>query len=763
MHRILLFIIIVCLGAVAARAQDSSSIDLRGLAAFRPGDDDVWRSKYIDEEISWNFVTVPGAWEDNGFPLLDGFAWYRLRFRIPDGMRDDSLLLVISGVDDADETFLNGVKVGMTGSFPPEVRSEIRSLRVYPLPRFIREEFNLLAVRVFDAGDNGGITGGIFRIVRADSMHRVLDEIVDAPARQAPRFISNGVMVSAWSPDSAMLQWSRPRLYDRISPELPTETVLSRLGITLENGGDPRPFLPSSSGYVEGTGVLHAAGDGCDVYWYHPLRTRARVLVVAVRQNADDSREAGLRFVMDRPYWRYEEKSDERAGTRTTYHLLVYNACCTELADRDMEEFLAMGPEAWSLESELAAWQKELDESRFLPDVLSADEKTVYRRALVSMRQMQVRESGMAEGQLVAALQPASKAVCDPAAQLLAAEAFAAGGWTTAARAALDFIDHAQHDAYKLFDVFGTEFGVGFPYLVSPARYDGSGNEWVWSRADQAVLRYEAMPRYIMAVDALRNSLRQRALATGQIYDDSSFIASYWSRISTGVADVLMYRLDSLGLLMQDDGPWGKGLSALPGIHSTLLASRALRIAARHAALLGHDLKSFLYTEAADRARSAVLALIDGVLAHERPDSLSAMEMRLFHPLLTDGVALGVIDADSPAGRFAFDAVESGFAIEDTANLYRAEPAGDWFARQARPQLALRLARAHAAAGNLQRAEALFSTVTREAQRNDGQLPELVDPVAGNWHGALPSLATSADYILTAEIIAMKRLEQRGR
>ncbi|MFZ1728727.1 MAG: hypothetical protein WBQ23_01875 [Bacteroidota bacterium] len=760
MRRTIIFFLLFSLFTCFAGAQDTTSIDLRGLAAFRPGDDDVWRSKYIDEEQEWNFVTVPGPWEDNGFPLIDGFAWYRVRFRIPSSMRNDSLLLVMSGVDDADETFLNGVLVGKTGAFPPVFRSEIRSLRVYALPRFIREEFNLLAVRVYDAGDNGGITGNIFRIVRADSMHLVLDEIVDAPAREPARFLSNGVMVSAWNPDSAMVVWSRPRLYDRISPDLPSETILSRLAISIDDGSGSRPFIPTEMGYLGSTGILRAQADNIEVFWYHPLRTQSRIIVVAVRQPVDDQTESGLRFVMDRPYWRYEERKDENAGMRTTYHILAFNACCTELVDRDMEDFLATGANVYSLESEIAAWKAELSEAQYLPDVLTVDEQSVYRRSLVTMLQMQVRENGLAQGQLVDALQPASKAVCTPAEHLLAAEALAISGLTSAARAALGFIEEAQHDTYKLYDVFGREHGVGFPYLVTPTRYDGSGNEWQWKHREEAVLRFDGMPRYIMAVDALRESGKRRTLSAGEAFSDSAFVAPFWTNLSSGAADVLMYRLDSMGLSAQDDSPWGQGLSDLPGLYTTLLTAHALGIAAEHASLLGYDLKAFLYNQAAVRASDGIQKLIAEVLSRDKADGLSALEMRLFHPLIADGITLGILDPASEAGRFVLDVVESGFAIEDTVNLYRAEPAGDWFARQARPQIALRLARAYAAAGNITRAEALFAAVTREALRHDGLLPELVDPVTGNWFGGIPSLQTCADYVLTAEAIAMKRLEK---
>ncbi|MBR9976688.1 MAG: hypothetical protein KFH87_01250 [Bacteroidetes bacterium] len=742
----------------SAAGQDSTSIDLRGIAAFRPGDDDVWRSKYIDEREHWNFVTIPGAWEQNGFPLLDGFAWYRIRFRIPAELRNDSLLLVISGIDDADETFLNGVMVGKTGSFPPDFRSEMQSLRVYPLPRFLREEHNLLAIRVYDAGNAGGMTGNIIRIIRPDSMHRVLDEIVDAPPLTPPMFISNGVMASAWQPDSAILNWCRPRLYDRLSAELRTGTVLSDLVVMLDDGVEERALRPDTVHYLDGTGVLHARDGDVAAYWYHPLSTEARILVVAVRQPENATTRSGLHFVMDLPYWRYEEFSNEANGQRSTYHILAYHSCCTELVDRDMEEFLAAGEDAYALEAEIAAWRLRLSEAQYLPDLLSPAERQVYHQSRIALLQLQVQEQGLGKGQLVSALQPGSNAICEPAVHLLAAEALAECGLTDAATAALEFIHRAEHGVFTLYDVYGEEFGVGHPYLVTPSYYDGSANEWRWEDRDQAILRYEGMARYILAVEALRKQQRRRHQGDDAHTADSSLVASFFPQLSKRVADVLMYRLDDAGLLMQDDGPWGEGLSRYPGVHATLFAGRALMIASDHAAVLGDATRSFLYADAAERARLAVLELISDARSKEHAEELSPLELGVFHPLLCDALWLGMIDPSSENARFVFDMIESGFSITDTVDLYRSDPGGDWRSRQARPQIALRLARAYAAAGDGLRAEALFAAVTREASRHNGLLPELVDPVSGNWHGGIPSLATAADYILTAEAIIQLRL-----
>jgi hypothetical protein len=747
---------------VRATAQDSSSIDLRGLAAFRTGDDDVWRSKYIDEQEGWNFIPVPGPWERHGFPLTNGFAWYRVRFRIPAALEGDSLLLVMSGVDDADETFLNGVLVGKSGTFPPHARSELRSLRVYPLPRFIREEHNLLAVRVFDQGDLGGITGNIFRIIRADSMHRVLDEIVDAPSLPAPHFLSNGMLVSAMDLDSGRVSWVKPHPYAQLSPDLSTEVVLSQLFLSVEENCATKTWRPDTSGYLGSTSICHGRDDsGIEAFWYHPLLARERILVVAVRQSVADERELGLQFVMEQPYWRYEERKHEEAGTRMTYHILTFNSCCTELVDRDMEAFLDRGSAAYLLDDELRAWQQRLTTMRYPPDLLSVSERRVYQRAISTLLSAQVREEGLAGGQILSALHPQSKAVTIPADHLLAAEALALAGLTQSAEEALAFINDAESGRYVLFDVLGDEHGVGFPYLVTPSRYFGMGSEWIWPRADEAVFRYDGMPRYIFAVEALRSEMERRSFNEGIAFSDSSFLASKWERISARVADVLMYRLDSLGFLPQDASPWGSALSDVPGPYATLLAVRALRISASWADIMGDELKHFLYNQAASKAEKGLKRLAASIRGLARAEALTSTQQAFFHPFVIDGVSGGIFLPNSDDAQLAFDIVERGFAIEDTPLQYSGEPDGDWFARQARPQIALRLARAYAAAGNVERAEQLFAAVTRIAAARDGLLPELIEPVSGNCYGGLPHTPTAADYILTAERIVMMRLARQ--
>ncbi len=163
--------------SVAGRAADACAVEpevapavvagtdvtrIGGPWKFRTGDDPAYARRDYDEE-AWETIPVPGAWEPAGHPDYDGFAWYRARFTIPapsDGKTDGRrVVLELGKVDDADETFVNGVKVGQTGDFPPNYRGQWQAYRRYTVPAGVLNwgGENVLAVRVYDGGGPGGI------------------------------------------------------------------------------------------------------------------------------------------------------------------------------------------------------------------------------------------------------------------------------------------------------------------------------------------------------------------------------------------------------------------------------------------------------------------------------------------------------------------------------------------------------------------------------------------------------------------------------
>ena len=143
----------------------NQQISLEGSWSFKIGDDPDWASARFNDS-DWTRIRVPSRWEDEGFQGYDGYAWFRKKVTIPQSFKDQKVILELGYIDDVDEVFFNGEKIGQTGSFPPHYSTAYNAFRKYEIPgRLIQPGgINTIAVRVYDSGIEGGIVRGSVRI-----------------------------------------------------------------------------------------------------------------------------------------------------------------------------------------------------------------------------------------------------------------------------------------------------------------------------------------------------------------------------------------------------------------------------------------------------------------------------------------------------------------------------------------------------------------------------------------------------------------------
>ena len=145
-----------------ASAEDLTRIiSLTGSWKFSVGDNSNWSDPGFNDS-NWDVINVPGKWEDNGYSEYNGYAWYRKKFTLQTISDNTPVYLVFGRIDDADEVYLNGRKIGMSGNFPPDFISAYNERRKYNIPReYINfNGTNTLAVRVYDSYLEGGIING---------------------------------------------------------------------------------------------------------------------------------------------------------------------------------------------------------------------------------------------------------------------------------------------------------------------------------------------------------------------------------------------------------------------------------------------------------------------------------------------------------------------------------------------------------------------------------------------------------------------------
>ncbi len=146
---------------------------------FLPGDNPEYMLPGFDD-TGWKPIGVDRIWEEQGYDKLDGYAWYRIRFVLPTGLRassrlNDGVRIFLGKINNFDQSFLNGRIFGINGkTVPPETGADTAFLkadvsmwnveRTYHLsvddPRLRWDTVNVLAVRVYDQGGQGGIWTG---------------------------------------------------------------------------------------------------------------------------------------------------------------------------------------------------------------------------------------------------------------------------------------------------------------------------------------------------------------------------------------------------------------------------------------------------------------------------------------------------------------------------------------------------------------------------------------------------------------------------
>jgi sialate O-acetylesterase len=142
-------------GSIEKLSKDRNEAILASIKKAQGGLDNTntteWKNSNFDDS-QWPLMKLPGVWEERGFPGLDGTAWFRKVITISEADAGKAAVIELAKVDDADETYINGVKVGSTQQWD--------ELRKYTIQAgILKAGKNVVAVRVVDNQGGGGIYG----------------------------------------------------------------------------------------------------------------------------------------------------------------------------------------------------------------------------------------------------------------------------------------------------------------------------------------------------------------------------------------------------------------------------------------------------------------------------------------------------------------------------------------------------------------------------------------------------------------------------
>lgn len=111
-----------------------------------------WKDPSYDDS-RWPQMQLPSVWEERQLGKnFDGEVWFRKEINIDTLQGGDTATLSLCMIDDNDETFVNGVKIGSTEGY--------NMRRIYKIGAgVLHRGKNSVVVKVDDGGGNGGIYG----------------------------------------------------------------------------------------------------------------------------------------------------------------------------------------------------------------------------------------------------------------------------------------------------------------------------------------------------------------------------------------------------------------------------------------------------------------------------------------------------------------------------------------------------------------------------------------------------------------------------
>ncbi|MDA1007569.1 MAG: glycoside hydrolase family 95 protein [Planctomycetota bacterium] len=232
----------------------------------------------------WTLVTVPGAWEvrSSDFREYDGVAWYRAWIQVPWEWSGHAVHFSCAAIDDADEVFFNGTRIGGLGDCVTSKTAADQPRRYEVAAPSIRPgAWNLIAIRVCDFGGSGGIIGGPITL-RCDLGALDLAGVWQLRAGDDPQWSKTGTPDETKRDGEAFSAISAPAPGQKLASLFPTQDPAPEGAVIWSD----HPALKWVEAFPIGQGRIGA------MVFAHPFRELIQLNEDTVWQGTDDDMRA---------------------------------------------------------------------------------------------------------------------------------------------------------------------------------------------------------------------------------------------------------------------------------------------------------------------------------------------------------------------------------------------------------------------------------------------------------------------------------------
>lgn len=203
-----LFLLFLIFIAACQQYKPPMNIDLSNNWHFSPDENNLgyskdWHTVQFDDS-EWAMIDAGKSWEDQGFPNLDSYGWYRKFIKIPLAWKDEDIWIKFGAVNDTYELFVNGESVSSSGRTNNSFAAKPSITKMTGNIKF--GEKNLIVVKVNDWGNSGGLwrlpvvitteekVGNVTRKFTFEKKYLNLPVKNDAPSRLINVLVENKIV-----------------------------------------------------------------------------------------------------------------------------------------------------------------------------------------------------------------------------------------------------------------------------------------------------------------------------------------------------------------------------------------------------------------------------------------------------------------------------------------------------------------------------------------------------------------------------------------
>jgi len=692
-----------------------------------------WRFTTSDSSVYVNPQFVDGTWARIEVPSYWGYlgiAWYRVHFRIQKALAGDSVYFVLGQIDDADESYLNGVRIGGMGRFPPDSETAYDKLRIYKIPTKLLKATNVLAVRVYNMVGPGGIVYGPIGIYNQRDYQKQFNP-PRGPKKSFYQLVtSNGPIAAVYNERRAEVEEVLPDIFQAYDSANYVEPFLRKIAITTKS-------RPIKTFYKDNTHVITVMYPNLHVNYFAPFTTEEKVFYVVISGPQANVAQCSITYE--------KQKTD----------VLVDSVLFKRSHDRAEKYFMLSFVDSLQTNRDIvreAKAQLIADNGHLLQDELEFMKKVFARSKMpkgISMKQHALLEQSISV--LKMAQVPPQEIFPKSAGQILAS--LPPGGWNIAwvrdgcysilglnrlglfdeARSALSFMLNAESDHYVHIYKDGKDYGVGMPYQISVCRYFGIGKEESDYRENGPNIELDGLGLSLIALcDYLQRS------------GDSAFFKQNYPELATKIADVIIHCIDTNNLIRRDSGPWERHLPGKQFAYTSIACAAGLRDFAA--------LSSRLNIGDSEKYRRAYERLLDGICKNlvvnkeyikGNAAASDSNKYDYYDGGTFEAFSLGLFP-DTAFFHSQLREYSRVLGVTGGIHGFSRINKGDWYETAEWILLDLRVASAMCRYGDREGARKLVNWITDQAELNFNLIPELYNKKTSFYDGAVPMVGFGA-------------------